>query len=344
MLQVTFGADDNHRRRASFLSPASPHRRRGEREQLADGTSCFVHSLLGEPGESTSSPERVGEPEERMTNGRDEECSGIVQSRQLTKKQLSDMAWNVRTLSRRLGSLKLKLNVKGIFVLTKRDHSLVGMTREVTRWLLAADREARYIVYLERRLESDKEFDASGLCREEPSAEGRLKYLDLDHVNERSHAIDFIVTLGGDGTVLYASWLFQRVVPPVLSFSLGTLGFLTKFDFDDYRDTLEMAFRDGITVSLRLRLECTTMRSKSRSATASGSRDLVEELIGEDSKHDITHRPERTFQVLNEIVVDRGPNPSRFPSPCVPFSLGIGNANIAASAFSSHVVTRNIWR
>jgi len=46
------------------------------------------------------------------------------------------------------------------------------------------------------------------------------------------------IQLGGDGTVLYASWLFQRVVPPVASFSLGSLGFLTPFDFSSFEHTL----------------------------------------------------------------------------------------------------------
>jgi NADH kinase len=42
--------------------------------------------------------------------------------------------------------------------------------------------------------------------------------------------IDLVVTLGGDGTILHASSLFSvGAVPPVLSFSMGTLGFLLPF-------------------------------------------------------------------------------------------------------------------
>lgn len=38
------------------------------------------------------------------------------------------------------------------------------------------------------------------------------------------------MTLGGDGTILHASSLFSAgAVPPVLSFSMGTLGFLLPF-------------------------------------------------------------------------------------------------------------------
>lgn len=316
-LEVTFGTDTNHRRRSSWVS--SDHPQLGPRhERHSSHASCFVHSLLGKPRELHLEPldENKVEQQQQQSNGRENELDHeaidtVIQSRLLTKKQLSEMAWNVRSLSKKLGSIKLKLNVKSVFLLTKpRDQCLVRLTREVTRWLLSKDRTTPYIVYVEKKLEYNGEFDAAGLCAEEPSADGRLKYWDLDLVRENPHLVDFIVTLGGDGTVLYASWLFQRIVPPVLSFSLGSLGFLTQFDFDGYSETLEKALHDGVLVSLRLRFECTVMRARKRSSIENGDRDLVEEIIGEESENDTTHAPETTFQILNEIVVDRGPNPT----------------------------------
>lgn len=50
--------------------------------------------------------------------------------------------------------------------------------------------------------------------------------------------IDLIVTLGGDGTVLYASWLFQKQAPPIVAFHLGSLGFLTVFSFCQFQHLL----------------------------------------------------------------------------------------------------------
>ena len=44
----------------------------------------------------------------------------------------------------------------------------------------------------------------------------------------------FSVCLGGDGTLLYASSLFQQSVPPVMAFHLGSLGFLTPFEFQNF--------------------------------------------------------------------------------------------------------------
>ena len=94
-----------------------------------------------------------------------------------------------------------------------------------------------------------------------------------------------------------------------MSFALGSLGFLTKFDFDAYQGILTRAFSEGITVSLRLRFEGTVMRAVKRgSDEAHKKRNLVEELIGTESEDSHTHRPEKSCNILNEIVLDRGPN------------------------------------
>lgn len=268
-----------------------------------------------------------------------------MDSRLLTKKQLSDMAWGVRELSRRLGSMRLKFKVKSIFLLAKlQDPDLILKLRGLTKWLLSSERDDKYIVYVQKQIKESKRFDASGLLAElgkedaEAAAEGsketrealssRLRTWDEHMCRARPHTFDFVITLGGDGTVLYASWLFQRIVPPVLSFSLGSLGFLTKFDFEDYQKTLTGAFTHGVTVSLRLRFEGTIMRSQRKKSSpakdsASGTseedeeliqrkRDLVEELVGEEKDDEHTHRPDGTYEILNEVVVDRGPNPSKF--------------------------------
>ena len=52
-----------------------------------------------------------------------------------------------------------------------------------------------------------------------------------------------MVCLGGDGVLLHASSLFKRSIPPVISFNLGSLGFLTNHTFDDFQRDL----RDVIT-------------------------------------------------------------------------------------------------
>jgi NAD kinase len=59
---------------------------------------------------------------------------------------------------------------------------------------------------------------------------GRLQYFGYSTSGPNAEKIDLIITLGGDGTILHASSLFKvGAVPPVLSFSMGTLGFLLPF-------------------------------------------------------------------------------------------------------------------
>ena len=40
-------------------------------------------------------------------------------------------------------------------------------------------------------------------------------------------------------------------------------------------------------------------------------KDLVEELIGEEKDDEYSHKPDGSYEILNDIVVDRGPNPSK---------------------------------
>jgi NAD+ kinase len=272
-------------------------------------------SSLGQQPKVESQLEQIDEVESEFKADQNDwdstkDLVRTTQSRLLTKKQLSDMAISVRTLAKRLGNLKVKLKVRAIFLLTKiYDKTLIVKTREVTRWLLSKDRSVPYIVYVEDNLKDNPAFDAEGLIAEDPSVGDRLKYWNTELARRHPHTFDFVVTLGGDGTVLYASWLFQRVVPPVLSFALGSLGFLTKFDFENYQHILSQALKDGVTISLRLRFEGTVMRSHRRDDDAE-RRDIVEELIGEEADDRNTHRPDCTFEILNDIVVDRGPNPT----------------------------------
>ena len=74
-------------------------------------------------------------------------------------------------------------------------------------------------------------------------------------------AVDLGVTLGGDGTVLHLASLFTEDVPlpPVVSFAMGTLGFLTPFDVDDFISILNRvldANSNHVYCTLRTRKRC----------------------------------------------------------------------------------------
>ncbi|KAK4553866.1 hypothetical protein LTR86_009041 [Recurvomyces mirabilis] len=317
-LEVVFDRNDSQRRRAS-LRPSidRPSRPSSQRQR----TSCFVHSLLETQSKNGQwTPSREGQAVSRTAdkdtptphdqNGE----TRHMQSRLLTKKQLSDMAFGIRELSKKLGHVRLLLKIRNVFLLTKaHDQKLIGHTRDVVEWLLRQKNAEgqMYTVWVEETMKENATFDAEGIVGQDESYRDRLKYWTNELCRRKPHTFEICLALGGDGTVLYSSWLFQRVVPPVMSFALGSLGFLTKFDFDKYPSILERAFRDGVTVSLRLRFEATIMRCQCKEdGEAKKARDLVEEIIGEDSDDVTTHAPAGSHNILNDIVLDRGPNPT----------------------------------
>ncbi|WVQ74257.1 hypothetical protein IAR50_003854 [Cryptococcus sp. DSM 104548] len=181
-------------------------------------------------------------------------------------------------------------------------------------------------------------------ARHASNEEGQLRYWTSELCSESPHLFDFVITLGGDGTVLFTSWLFQKIVPPVLPFALGSLGFLTNFDFYNYKHIMDKVVDEGIRVNLRMRFTCTVYRAiaPEESATAKGKKrkaikkpggeilmsrvdkggweslegptptgppsDMEEE--GEDKEiMCYSTRPVEQFEVLNDLVVDRGPSP-----------------------------------
>ena len=59
--------------------------------------------------------------------------------------------------------------------------------------------------------------------------------------------VDLATTFGGDGTILRASSLFATTpsVPPILSFSMGTLGFLNEWKFPEYKRAFRELYMSG---------------------------------------------------------------------------------------------------
>ncbi|CAN9105896.1 unnamed protein product [Alternaria alternata] len=65
--------------------------------------------------------------------------------------------------------------------------------------------------------------------------------------HDLSDKTDLVCTLGGDGTLLRASSLFSHAdnVPPVLSFAMGTIGFLGEFKFREYKRAFREVYMSG---------------------------------------------------------------------------------------------------
>ncbi|KAG0132948.1 ATP-NAD kinase-like domain-containing protein [Tuber indicum] len=321
VLQITFDphVQSARRRKSSIVSvdemgnPLLPrflnnHDNSDDDKGIGAGTksSCFVHALLEMRNQFVPVGARNG-------SGGEVEGDRVVAAHRnppfMTKSELSDMVLGVRELSKHLASIQIKMNVRAIMILTKTyDKALVGYTRRLVEWLLGGERGSKHTVYVEDVLKDAPEFDMEGLVEKCPGYKSRLRFWTAELCAKRPHTFDLVITLGGDGTVLYASWLFQKVVPPVFSFALGSLGFLTKFDFCTFEDTLSTAIRDGVTVGLRLRFEGTIMRRVGNNEDFDRSEDIANEIFSGAALHPPTHTAGESFIVLNEIVVDRGPN------------------------------------
>ncbi|ORZ01186.1 ATP-NAD kinase-like domain-containing protein [Syncephalastrum racemosum] len=192
-----------------------------------------------------------------------------------TSECLSDTAGAVREVTKKIvetrltrvwtGKTRIKWeNPKSVMIITKPgDVSLVGMTRELALWLIRTPRYGQpggLTVYVDEKLKCARGFRYKKIVDRFPECTEKLRFWNPELCAVQPKLFDFIVTLGGDGTVLFTSWLFQNYIPPVIPFHLGSLGFLTPFDFERYDEYLTHAMQNGVRINLRGRLTCTVYR------------------------------------------------------------------------------------
>ncbi|CAG8437361.1 10106_t:CDS:2 [Acaulospora colombiana] len=239
-------------------------------------------------------------------------------------------------------SARIQSFMKTVMIVTKPgDLRLINRTRELAMYLITTHRFGKdhgVTVYVDKSLKETKRLDYKGMLQESPLVKDYLKFWTDELCAKRPELFNLVLTLGGDGTVLYTSWLFQNVVPPVLPFHMGSLGFLTNFDFKDYPRHLTNAMEKGIRVNLRMRFTCTVYRrvfnpdsdvkAKRCAETGEimikhymndgGSWEALECNSNADADHRfsqdkdltcLTTQPYKTFEVLNDLVVDRGAGP-----------------------------------
>ena len=247
-------------------------------------------------------------------------CDGMSCSREVVDER--NMAVSFAHATTQQIYLIWKHRPRNVLVLKKFGPDLVEPTLGMVRFLIA---ELGLNVWLEpqvyARVRPMEGFEGVQLCETEA---------------DRAH-VDFLITLGGDGLILHASKLYPGGCPPVLCFTGGSLGFLTTHSHDesfdagralidatdamswDEDDMLSLS-RDGdgadaraatgasastasaaplisassnpmvpfgaVPITVRMRLMCTVVRD------------------GEDRGRD------ESFQVLNEVVIDRGSSAS----------------------------------
>uniref|UniRef100_H3BIP8 NAD(+) kinase n=1 Tax=Latimeria chalumnae TaxID=7897 RepID=H3BIP8_LATCH len=186
---------------------------------------------------------------------------------------------------------------KSVLVIKKiRDASLLQPFKQLCMFLTE---EKNMIVYVEKKALEDP-----AILNDDSFGPVKKKFCTFrEDYDDISKQIDFIICLGGDGTLLYASSLFQESVPPVMAFHLGSLGFLTPFNFDTFQSQVTQVIEGNAAIVLRSRLKVKVLKESRDNKTA--LQNGVEEngLIMTDKGKQAMH-----YQVLNEVVVDRGPS------------------------------------
>jgi NAD+ kinase len=86
---------------------------------------------------------------------------------------------------------------------------------------------------------------------------------------------DFVVVLGGDGTLLSAARNVAPVGIPILGINLGSLGFLTEIRQDEIAQALSVVDAGRCEVSLRSMLHCQVLRQGQTAAHYDALNDIV---------------------------------------------------------------------
>lgn len=184
-------------RRKSSLVPSESHDDHYRPHSARKMTSCYVHQLLDEHRSGgTHTPNNqglaAGKKSDKDPHGQNGAETPHTESRLLTKRQLRDMAFGIRELSKKLGHVKLKLKVRNVFILTKaHDESLIAHSRDLSEWLLKKD--PGYTVWVEDTMKEHKNFDAQGLLATDKAFEGRLKYWDNELCRKKPSTFDIVL-------------------------------------------------------------------------------------------------------------------------------------------------------
>lgn len=182
----------------------------------------------------------------------------------------------------------------------------------------AAESSATIAAFIQREFPSIRLLIEKGARADLPQLEAYEADESEAGRRDLGDVVDFVIAVGGDGTILHTSSLFEKEVPPVLSFSMGTLGFLMPFRIDDYKDAIRLLMRGGFIFTPRDRLTCRVERRLSAAAlqarkdAAAKSDAAAKQVPGgapvatAGGRAAAAEEGARTYQVMNEIALHRG--------------------------------------
>ncbi len=150
---------------------------------------------------------------------------------------------------------------------------------------------------------------ANGMKKESiPIAEEMISYLEGEGIGSRLVSTgsdrddlripidtDLVITLGGDGTVLYAARAVHEMGIPILPVNLGTFGYITEVGKDEWKEAFSFYREHGTNISRRLMLRIAVHRDGHRVWQASALNEAVvtsegiAKIISLDLSLDKTH-------------------------------------------------------
>jgi NAD+ kinase len=86
---------------------------------------------------------------------------------------------------------------------------------------------------------------------------------------------DLCITLGGDGTLLFAARVFSKYGVPIVGINMGGLGFLTEYRKTEMTDIIENVLGGSFRVEERIMVDVRVVRNGVRVFEATGLNDLV---------------------------------------------------------------------
>ncbi|XP_022752359.1 NAD(H) kinase 1-like isoform X2 [Durio zibethinus] len=172
-------------------------------------------------------------------------------------------------------SLKWESDPQTVLILTKPNSVSVRiLCAQMVRWL---KEKKKLNIYVEPRVRVE-------LLTESSDYDYIQTWQDDGEILLLHTKVDLVITLGGDGTVLWAASMFKGPVPPIVPFSLGSLGFMTPFHSEHFKECLDSVLRGPINITLRHRLLCRVVRDAAKNE----------------------YETEEPILVLNEVTIDRG--------------------------------------
>lgn len=116
--------------------------------------------------------------------------------------------------------------------------------------------------------EIQRHLEGLGIESYSTSFDGDLSAIDFG-------SIDLVISLGGDGTVLFTAGLVAANNIPILAVNLGDFGFITEVSQTEWHDVFEK-FRNGeVGLSPRLMLRVSVLREGMNVASYTGLNDCV---------------------------------------------------------------------